>query len=103
MKRSLVAIIILATTALVVAWNSGYDLKRKPPTPLPVAYEAALKALGPATNQLHCVGAFLDGAEPGGDWVIRFYSTNATDRLNVERYVTVGFKGEVYVQDSYER
>ncbi len=88
---------------LVVAWNSGYDLNRKPPMPLPAAYEAAMKALGPETNRFHCVGAFLDGAVPGGDWVLRFHSTNSTDFWNLERYVTVGFTGRVYVGISYER
>ncbi len=82
----------------MLAWNTGYDLRNKPRMPLPAAYEAALKALGPETNQFYCVGAFLDGACPKGDWVLRFCSANLA-----ERYVTVCFDGQAQRSETYAR
>jgi hypothetical protein len=67
-----------------------YDNSKRPPLPLPAAYQFAFTALGSATNQLYCVEAHLtmDWGEPR--WSFTFSSTNKTQKI-----MTVDSRGKV--------
>lgn len=85
------AMVLYATS--FVPYNNA-----KPPTlSLPDAYERAVTALGPATNQFHCVSASIQTSfGTDGEWFFTFYSTNSQPK---PKWVTVEFNGKIHVED----
>jgi hypothetical protein len=60
MKRSLIVLCILIVAgSIAYAFSTIIDHKKIPPMALPDAYRIAMTALGPATNEFHCSGAFF--------------------------------------------
>lgn len=86
---SLVLILILCASAILPPYNKSIA----PSLSLPVAYEAAITALGPATNQFHCISANITTQfRAEGEWYFGFYSTNSTVR---PKFIAVEFNGTV--------
>ena len=84
MKTRYILFCLVALAATVFAQVGGappYDNSKPPTLPLPAAYQFAFTALGPATNQLYCVGAHLttDWGQPR--WSFTFCSTNKGQKI----------------------
>ncbi len=69
-------------------YRTAYDNSKPPTLSLPVAYQLAVAALGSATNQFHCVGAFITTGFGAPRWEFTFYNTNTTPVL---KCMTVDF------------
>lgn len=102
MKTKLVTLlglgaVVITTFATII--GPPYD-KSKPPTMLlPVAYQHAVEALGPDTNQFHCVSAVVtDELVGGGEWYFTFCSTNSKA---TPKWIAVGFNGKVIFDHGY--
>jgi hypothetical protein len=76
-----------------------YDDSKPPALPLPAAYERVYTAMGPFTNQFHCVSATITtNYSPEGQWLFIFCTTN---KPPTSMRVTIDFAGkEVRVHNS---
>lgn len=85
MRRLLIAFALLGVSAgFVYARMIGWRDSEAPRLALPDAYACAAVALGPATNEYHCVRAIcLISMSPGGEWWLSFFSTNGTQRTAI--------------------
>ena len=101
MKVSHPLLILLAsTTVLFATLIVPYDNAKAPTMSLPAGYEAAISALGSATNQFHCISATIstDFGSPG--WFFTFCSTNQPPKY---KWVTVEFNGKIHAEDIMNR
>jgi hypothetical protein len=98
MKIKITTLLILgASLALLASPFVPYDNAKAPTLPLPVAYERAMDALGPATNEFHCVSASIQTSfSTDGEWYFTFYSTNSSPK---PKWVTVEFNGKIHIED----
>ena len=71
------------------------DYAKRPSLALPAAYEQAMQALGPSTNQFFCIAASISTSfSSDGEWFFTFSSTNS-----ISKWVTVEFNGKTHVED----
>ena len=86
--------LLLATTALYASLVlPPYNHSKPPGMALPAAYERAVMALGPDTNQFHCVSARITtDFTAEGEWYFTFCSTN--DKVR-SKLIAVEFNGKV--------
>jgi hypothetical protein len=96
MKRTAVFFLSVAfVSSVAFAVLQPWNLKRRPPIPLPAAYAIAAQALGAATNEFYCVNARTQvSRSSGGEWVFMFCSTNGGEK-NVFVFLDGGTKPEV--------
>ena len=87
-------LLICAATALYASLIlAPYNKSLSPTLSLPAAYDSALIALGPMTNQFHCLSANVTTTfAPEGEWYFTFYSTN---KSLPPKFVVVEFNGKV--------
>jgi hypothetical protein len=99
MKWRFTVLVVLGMALVLFAADVPYDVKRPPRVPLPVAYAQAMEALGPYTNNYHCVGASLTTMfSPQGGWMFSFCSTNGKPKG-----VVVPFGEKPFVQEDVIR
>lgn len=86
------------TTALYASLNhASVGAATVPKMELPVAYEHALAALGPATNQFYCVSASITTEfRYEGEWSFAFYPVNAKAAPKI---IAVEFNGTVIIDN----
>ncbi len=100
MKTRYVLLAVFGLSSVVLAsFIVPYDFSEPPSLPLPVAYERVLTALGPLTNQYHCISAKVSsdytGDAKNGEWDFTFVTptpTNGTPRM---KWVTIYFDGKI--------
>ena len=86
--------VLLVCAGVLFARIMPYNRSKPPRLPLGPAYDIAIKALGQATNEFHCVGAALSiSFSPDGEWLFSFSSTNGT-----QKWVTVEFGGKTHIE-----
>ena len=89
-------VILLCSCVLLAEIDIPYYNSKPPGLSLPIAYERAAGALGPATNQFHCVSAKIETRfSSQGEWFFTFYSTNSHPK-----WVSVEFNGKIHVQNN---
>jgi hypothetical protein len=99
MKTKLAVILCFAfIVALYASLNlPPYDKSKSPSMSLPEAYGRAVAALGPETNQFHCISANITTTfSRDGEWYFTFYSANPTPK-----YVVVEFSGKVIFDNGF--
>ena len=91
----------MAATILFASIIVPYNNSEAPGLSLPVAYSAAMAALGSTTNQFHCLSARV-ATDYGADveWQFTFYSTNLPSK---SKWVTVEFNGKIHIEDVLRR
>jgi len=96
MKKISSLILVLGIAIAVSASISiPYNNAKSPSLSLPLAYNQALQALGPLTNDFHCVAANVETSfSRDGEWFFTFYSTNAKPK-----WISVEFTGKIHVED----
>jgi hypothetical protein len=89
----IVSSVVLITAAYASLVLPPYDKSKPPSLSLPAAYEIAMKALGPATNQFHCISAMVTTQfAVAGEWYFTFYSANSN---SPPKFIAIKFNGEV--------
>lgn len=101
MKAELLVMIGLAIAMIACGTiiSPSYDESKPPAMLLPTAYQHAVTALGPETNEFHCISATVtDEFVGGGEWYFTFCSTNSK---NAPKMIVVGFNGKVIFDNGY--
>jgi len=99
MKMTINLLLVLTVLAVCAsAVRPPYDKTQPPKMTLPDAYDRAIAALGPATNQFHCVSATLTNEFSDDGWYFTFYSTNSNV---MPKLVVVEFNGKVIFDNGY--
>jgi hypothetical protein len=98
MKKKLILLITFgAATVLFADYIVPYNKAKAPAVSLPDAYHRAMVALGPATNQFHCIDASVQTSfNPEGEWFFTFYATDSPPK---RKWVTVEFNGKIRVEN----
>jgi uncharacterized SAM-binding protein YcdF (DUF218 family) len=91
LRYILICLLALALTSLASFVMPPYDNSKPPKLSLPDAYQFAIVAMGPATNQFHCVGANITTDFGDPRWSFTFCSTN---KMMPTRWMTVDFSGK---------
>jgi hypothetical protein len=99
MKKAIFLFLTFAAATIVFAgFVTPYNNTKPATLSLPDAYERALAALGPATNQVHCLDASVKTTfSTQGEWFFTFYSTNSQTK---PKWVTVEFNGKVQIEEN---
>ena len=97
-KYLLIILTVLALTSLASLDVPPYDNSKPPKLPLPDAYQIAMKAMGSATNEFHCVGASITTDFGDPRWSFTFFSTN---KMMPRRWMTVDFSGKTQEDNGY--
>lgn len=98
--KTIIALILgfITITLYASLVQPPYDKSKPPKMPLPIAYERAITALGPETNQFHCVSATITTEFSEDGWYLTFCSTNSKV---VPKLVVVEFSGKVIFDNGY--
>jgi hypothetical protein len=96
-KMALGLFVACVNTAYASLNSPQYDTSKSPSMSLPDAYQHAIAALGPATNQYHCISANVGTTfSRDGEWDFAFYSTNPVPKL-----IVVEFGGKVIFDNGF--